>query len=313
MPALAVLVVGLAVIAGSALWLAWTTGGEIRYTADHAGTRPMWHAWIPVLAGLVLTRLVPPRPPRAGGAPVTRELRLQAGVLLAAAALFAVSLRLVTAGGHGAEPAHTILKLVLLVAVPLLLFRLTRRGAPDREVAAPARRDVSDREAVPSSRTARRDATPGRDVRERPSAWRRYGPAVPVAAWIVLSFAGPFARPYGDWTTGLDPVTVLVTVVAVFVLNALLEEVFYRRWLQTRWEHLLGPWPATVLASLAFAAWHIGIQGTGDLPTDLASVFAGQGVQGLFLGYLWSRYRLMWPILTVHGAMNAAPTLLGLL
>ncbi|MEU4392264.1 CPBP family glutamic-type intramembrane protease [Kribbella sp. NPDC023855] len=27
-------------------------------------------------------------------------------------------------------------------------------------------------------------------------------------------------------------------------------------------------------------------------------------MQGLFLGYLWSRYRRMWPLITVHGAVN---------
>ncbi|MFF3442414.1 CPBP family intramembrane glutamic endopeptidase [Streptosporangium sp. NPDC002721] len=102
-------------------------------------------------------------------------------------------------------------------------------------------------------------------------------------------------------------------MIVVFAVNALLEEVFYRRWLQTRWEHLIGRRPAIVLASLVFAAWHIGIHGTGHLPTDLATVFVHQGVQGLFLGYLWSRYRLMWPILTVHGAINAGTVLLGML
>lgn len=56
----------------------------------------------------------------------------------------------------------------------------------------------------------------------------------------------------------------------------------------------------------------IGIQGTGSLPVDLASTVVNQGVQGLFLGCLWSRYRLMWPILAVHGAMNLAPTVLAL-
>jgi uncharacterized protein len=108
-------------------------------------------------------------------------------------------------------------------------------------------------------------------------------------------------------------VILLATLALVFLLNSLLEEVFYRRWLQTRWEHLLGRWPAIVLAALLWAAWHVGIAGTGDLPTDLASVFVNQGVLGLFLGYLWSRYRAMWPLLVVHSAMNAAPTLIGLL
>ncbi|MFC4059015.1 CPBP family intramembrane glutamic endopeptidase [Planomonospora corallina] len=287
MPSLGVLIAGLAALSGSALWLALTAGGEIRYTADHADTRPMWHVWIPALVGLVLTRLMP-SPPRAApvdGAPATRRLHLQAGVLLASAVLFAVALRLVTDSGRGAEPAHTVLKLVLLLAVPALLFRLSRHGAAHPEA-----------------------------VRERAEAWHRYGPAVPVAAWVVLYHAGPFARPSGgEWAAGLGPAALLIAMIVVFAVNALLEEVFYRRWLQTRWEHVIGRWPAIVLASLPFAAWHVGIHGTGHLLTDLASVLVHQGVQGLFLGYLWSRYRLMWPILTVHGAINAGPVLLGML
>lgn len=286
------LIAGLAVIAGSALWLALNAAGEIRYTADHSGTRPMWHIWIPILAGLALARLTPAPPPPAAGLPVKRGLRLQAGVLLAAAVLFAVALRLVTAGGHNPEPAHTLLKLLLLVALPLLLFRLSRADSADRKPVV---------------------------VRDRAPALLRLAPVLPVAAWFVLAHFGPFARPYGDWTAGLDLVTILITMITVFAVNALLEEVFYRRWLQTRWERLIGPWPAIVLAGLAFAAWHVGIQGSGGgsgpghLGADLASAFVNQGVLGLFLGYLWTRYRLMWPILTVHGAINAAPALLALL
>ncbi|WP_406674920.1 CPBP family intramembrane glutamic endopeptidase [Nonomuraea sp. N2-4H] len=281
LPGLAVLIGGLAVMAGSALWLALTVGGEIRYTADHTGTRPMWHIWIPALAGLMLTRLMP-SPPRRARLPVTRELRLQAGVLLASGVLFAAALRMLADNGFAPEPAHTVLKLVLLLAVPVLLFRLIRVREP---------------------------------ARGRGGGWTRFGPVVPVAVWLVLSSVGPFARPSGDsaWTDGLSPAALLLTMIVVFALNALLEEAFYRRWLQTRWEHIIGRRPAIVLASLPFAAWRIGIHGTGDLLTDLATVVVHQGVQGLFLGYLWSRYRLMWPILTVHGAINAAPTLLGLL
>ncbi|GAA3141803.1 hypothetical protein GCM10010466_35970 [Planomonospora alba] len=282
------LIAGLSVLFASALWLALATGGEIRYTADHAGTRPMWHVWIPVLVGVVLTRLMPSpaRAVPADGAPATRGLRLQAGVLLVSAVLFAAGLRVVTDSGHGAEPAHTVLKLVLLLAVPVLVFRLSRPGVVHRE-----------------------------PVQEGPVAWRRYGPVVPVAAWLVLSHAGPFVRPSGDsaWAADLDPAALLIAMIVVFAVNALLEEVFYRRWLQTRWEHIIGRWPAIVLASLPFAAWHIGIHGSGHLPTDLASVLVHQGVQGLFLGYLWSRYRLMWPILTVHGTINAGPVLLSML
>ncbi|WP_220448837.1 CPBP family intramembrane glutamic endopeptidase [Nonomuraea mesophila] len=274
----AVLGGGLALIAGSALWLVLTGAADIRYSADHGDTVPMWHRWIPVLAGLALVRLVPPRTEPSGGVTGGRGVRVQAGVLLVAALVFAVALR----WSGGGEPTHTVLKLALLSAVPAVLFRWSRRD-------------------------------PVTLVREPLTAWRRYGPAAPVAAWLVLSYAGPLALPASDFAATVDPLTLVVTVVVVFVVNALLEEVFYRRWLQTRWEHLLGPWPAIVLSSLLWASWHIGIQGTGDLPRDLASAFVNQGVQGLFLGYLWSRYRLMWPLLVVHGAVNAAPILLGML
>lgn len=274
------LVAGLAVIAGSAVWLVLNGGIDVRYSADHAGTVPMWHRWIPALAGLVLLRLVPPRAAPVDDAPTGRGVHVQAVVLLVSAVLFAVTLRL----AGGGEPAHTLLKLILLLAVPALLFWLSRRSATDRE-----------------------------PVRERHAAWHRYGPVVPVAAWLALTYTGPLAVPPSDYAAGVGLVTLLVTVGVVFVVNSLLEEVFYRRWLQSRWEEILGLWPAIVLASLLWAAWHVGIQGTGHLSADLSSAFVNQGVQGLFLGYLWSRYRLMWPILVVHGAMNAAPILLGML
>ena len=38
---------------------------------------------------------------------------------------------------------------------------------------------------------------------------------------------------------------------------------------------------------------------------------ANQGVLGVFLGYLWSGYRRTWPLLVVHGALNAAPLLIA--
>ncbi|MER5424778.1 CPBP family intramembrane glutamic endopeptidase [Streptosporangium roseum] len=280
MPALGVLVAGLVLLAGSAVWLALNGATGIRYSADHADTVPMWHRWIPAVAGLILVRLVPPRAAPPASRPAGRGLCIQAIVLLASAVLFAVTLRL----AGGGEPMHTILKAVLLLAVPILLFRLSRRTAPDQGL-----------------------------VHQRSTAWRRYGPVAPVAAWLALTYAGPLAVPPSDYAAGVDLVSLLITFVVVFAVNSLLEEVFYRRWLQTRWEHILGRWPAIVLASLLWAAWHVGIQGTGHLATDLASAFVNQGVQGLFLGYLWSRYRVMWPVLVVHGTMNAAPILLGML
>ncbi|WP_235854545.1 CPBP family intramembrane glutamic endopeptidase [Nonomuraea aridisoli] len=270
------LIGGLLLIAGSAVWLVLNDATGIRHSADHDGTVPMWHRWVPVAAGLLVARLVPATTPPEAHEPPGRALRVQAGVMLAAGVLFAVTLRLV----GGGEPAHTALKLLLLLAVPLVLFRVTRGvrlGAPDA------------------------------------AAWRRYGPVAPVAVWLSLSYAGPTAVPPGSSWAGTSLACALAAVVVVFAVNALLEEVFYRRWLQTRWERILGRWPAVVLVSLLFGAWHVGIMGTGDLTRDLASVFVNQAVQGLFLGYLWSKYRMMWPILVVHGMINVGPSLVRLL
>lgn len=280
-----VLLAGLAVIAGSALWLILTGNIGVRYSSDHDDTVPMWFRWIPAFVGILLVWLVPSgvRPlPYPATTSVQRARNIEAVALLAAAVLFTVALRL----AGGGEPAHTLLKLPLLLLVPATVFWLLRRDTAGR--------------------------APGQ-VRDAQRPLYRAGPAVPVVAWFVLSYATPLATPPSSYASTVDLLTLVGTVVVVFLLNSLLEEVFYRRWLQTRWEPILGRWPAVLLASLLWASWHIGIHSTGRLDVDLASVVVNQGVLGLFLGYLWSKYRLMWPILLVHGAINAAPIAISLL
>ncbi|PFG99031.1 CAAX prenyl protease-like protein [Saccharopolyspora erythraea NRRL 2338] len=240
-----------------------------------------------------------PAPPRTPPYP-------QALVLISAAVAFAVSLRL----AGGGEPAHTILKLALLLGVPATMFWLLRRHHRLRrshDGLHPSREGLRRRHDAPQP--DHRKSEPRTSTEPR----HRFGPLIPVAAWFAISSVGPFATPPSDYGRTVDPVTLLVTIAVVFAVNAVLEEVFYRRWLQSSCEALLGRWPAIVLASLLWASWHIGIQGTGPLPDDLASVLVNQGVQGLFLGYLYSKHRRMWPILTVHGLTNSAPILLGLL
>ncbi|WP_416332407.1 type II CAAX prenyl endopeptidase Rce1 family protein [Laceyella tengchongensis] len=65
-----------------------------------------------------------------------------------------------------------------------------------------------------------------------------------------------------------------------------------------------------MLTSIPWSIWHIKIQHTGYLPADVVMAIANQGVTGLFLGYLWSRYRNMWVLIMVHGIINAPPQLL---
>lgn len=277
--AAAVMIGGLLAFLLSAAWLAATGHTSVRYSADHAETVEMWQRWVPALAGIVVVRLVPYRgQPAAVGPSSAPAARLETTVLVALAATFAVGLFLV----GGGEPAHTAGKLALFVALPLVVLRTRRR------------RGTAWRAEVSGS-----------------SRWRLAGPVLAVLAWGLLAFASPLAVPGSDFASTVTPLELVATVVVVFVVNAVVEEVFYRRWLLSRAQAWLGPWPAIVLSSLLWSLWHVAIQGTGDLDVDLASAVVTHAPMGVFLGYLWSRYRMMWPLLVAHGALNAVGLFLG--
>lgn len=285
----AVLAVCIGAILLSALWLLLTGNTGIRYSADHADTVPMWTRWVPALAGVLLVRLIPPSlnipNPLAG---LDRgKLLAQARTLVALAVAFSVLLYVAVAATGVAEPWHILLKLVLLLAAPVILLRLLR---PTQDLS----RDTPGVSSGPDRR------------------WRWVGPVLPVAAWFGLSYLSPLAVPYGRAPTA-DAATLIATVIVVFLVNAVLEEYFYRVWLQTRLELFLGRWPAVLASSILWASWHAAIQGQGRLDLDLASVVVNLGVVGLFLGYLWARYRTVWALLIVHGAMNSAPLFLAML
>ncbi|WP_194835686.1 CPBP family intramembrane glutamic endopeptidase [Nocardia sp. XZ_19_369] len=124
--------------------------------------------------------------------------------------------------------------------------------------------------------------------------WLRPMPTVVTFLALFTLFKGPY--------TGAPPD--LIAVLGVFLLNAVLEEIFYRVWLQTRLEATVGRWPAIVVSSLIFAAWHVKIHGGNGFGIDLAATFVHVGGYGLFLGYLWSRYRNPWLLFLVHGIIN---------
>nr|WP_249361839.1 CPBP family intramembrane glutamic endopeptidase [Gordonia araii] len=135
------------------------------------------------------------------------------------------------------------------------------------------------------------------------SAWWR--PAAPVAAYVVAFLLVAPTRP--PLLAGLPVVDAVLVLLIGFGINAVLEEFFYRRWLLDRWREILGPWPAIALSSVVFALWHVAIQGTGEPIRDVANALAYQGVSGVFLGFLWVRFRMMWPLLVIHGIWNANP------
>lgn len=264
-----VLAAGTAIYGGALLVVAFAGDGRLRYTADNADTVPMWHPWIPTVVGiaLVLLNRHPPAPPACDA--IGKRVRVEAVALLALALCFTVLLDVL----GPQEPRYTVLKLGLLLCGPAAVFAVTRRWTQ----------------------------TPARQ--ERRAGWL---PLLPVIGWSTCHLLLSATRPAGE--SGMEPLTLVVVVVIGFLLNAVLEELFYRRWLQSRWTVLLGGvWPAIVLSSIVWASWHIAIQGGGDLLADLANVIANQGVTGLFLGLLWQRYRVLWPLLVVHGLMNVNP------
>lgn len=265
--AVTVVVLGCYLVAAVVLAATGTT--ELRYSADHRGTVPLWHIWLPVAAALVLVRMVPPRlAPRDPLAGVDEHrVHRETWWCVAAAAAFAAALPAL--GTPPPDGWYVGLKLVLLAVLPAALLHDN-----------------------------------GRLPVQPLQGWHRFAAGVPVAVWLVLAWAGPFSRP------STAQVTVIV-LVALFLLNAVAEEMFYRRYLQTRLEHRVGRWPAIGAASLLWAVWHLAIHSTGNAPVDVASVLAHQGVLGLLLGYLWARYRRLWPLLVLHGAINAPPALLA--
>jgi uncharacterized protein len=278
------------------LWAAGATAVES--SADEYGAHPLWKLTLPVLVGLALARLVPPRLPR----PVLDEVRpalrgrpvgWEAVALLACLAAFLLLLLVTGRPTDPEDPAallYPVGKVVLFLVVPLIALRLTRPAGP-----------------APSPGLA------GIAVRLSP-AWR-WGGLLAVAAALCLGTFGPLAPP-PPAAQDLPSVEVLVVgMIVTFLTASVLEEVFFRVWLQTRLELLLGPWAGVVMASLAFGVMHVvSHQALGPPVLTLAQVIAVQGVAGLLYGYLWMRYRNVWLVILLHTGVNSlalAPALLA--
>lgn len=260
-------VLGIGAIGASSLATA-LSGRGLRYTADSLETIPWWQPWAPVVAGLLVAFAVRPRGTAADGAAAPPDPRPQAWILLACGVAFAAGLILL----GPAEPTYTVLKLALLLAVPAAVFALDRRWGrrwPD------------------------------------PTARAGWTPVPAVIAYLAVYLA--LSSRQEDFLAGVPFLDAVLLLLVGFAMNALLEEVFYRRWLLTRWRAVLGPWAAVALSSVVWAPWHVAIQGSGDPALDAMNVLANQGVSGLFLGFLWLRYRVMWPLLVIHGVWNADP------
>lgn len=267
-----------AVVASCLLTLLVKDQWEVRPSADSAQSQPVWQLWIApslgALAILLMRACTRARPTWQLDPLQRRRVDVEAGLLALCAFAFAATLV-----GFGArDPLYFVAKVVLLVVLPGLVLIVGRRACGPLSTPAPADSSLS--------------------------------AAAPVAVWAAAAYATPLAPHPVD--LGMDAVGVALVLGGGFVVNAVVEEVFYRRWLLTRLQPIAGTAAAILWSAIAWSAWHAAIQGVGSLDVDLAAVIARHLAMGVFLGLLWTRHRRMWPILTVHGLLNSVPVLLEL-
>ncbi|MEW2357054.1 CPBP family intramembrane glutamic endopeptidase [Spirillospora sp. NPDC029432] len=257
---------GAAVFVLAYAWLLLNGETEIAKSADPgAAGSSLWAVALPPLAAILLARAVPPKDePPLPLAESPRD-RLRKETGALLASAIVVACLLPFSGD-----AYPLVKVVVLLLAPLIAFKIIRGGGGKARV-------------IPA-----------------PAAW--VAPLPAVAAWFVLSQVWPFAVPLTQELP--DPITLVVASLITLLTASVLEEVFYRAWLQTRLEALYGRWPAIMVSSLLFALMHSDRLDAAAPLTGLAAIVAAQGLFGLMLGYLWSRYRNIWVIIFIHVTTN---------
>lgn len=268
-------------IFAAVLWLVWTGNLNIRYTADREEVIPIWHSMLLAFLGIVLIRMIPYKSQDSMYFQhmEKKHLVFQSIVLLLSGVLFTVSLITIDQQGLHFQLYYVTFKLTTLLFIPLILLLIYRKMTGGQQD----------------------------NISAKPRTHRHViAPLIVIVVWCYLKFYSPIAQPEGA-IVGTDTTELLLLVLIGFVINSVLEEVFYRVWMQTRLEALLGRWPAILLVSILWSIWHITIQGNGQWDIDVATVIANHGVTGLFLGYMWARYRKIWVIILIHGLMNASP------
>lgn len=267
---------GLILIFITAAWIMIQNEGLIEFSADHDVTIPFWHNWV-ISGGLLLLILLLPGS-SSGNNPFTNENRKvlvrQSTILTTLAILLFIGLVLVP--GDGSSIYFPVFKILLLLTGPVVMFSIYKEK-------------LSKNNRL-SSHTYLKD-----------NQWLY--PSIVTIVWIILYFFSPLASPeVPEYEMGL---TVLIIGASFsFLMNSVLEELFYRVWLQTRLEALLGTWPAIMVSSLLWAIWHMAIQGGESADISFSNVIVNQGVEGLFLGLLWAKYRNVWVLIIIHGLIN---------
>lgn len=208
----------------SALWLIWTGETNIRYSGDHKGTMPFWNKWIPVIVGILLVRFLPFHHknynPLQQSEP--RRIMIQTIVLLLSGSLFTISLLTTNLEGMALQLWFIIFKIILLLFTPLMLilfYKSNRKKEQPKSV-----------KSIENNR------------------WYRFTPLIVIIIWGYFNFFSTFSTQFVS--ARMEPTVLLLILLVGFLINSVLEEIFYRVWLQTRLELLLGTWPAILLTSL---------------------------------------------------------------
>lgn len=236
--------------------------GVIASSDSTAATPALWTLLLPSAAGIVLTLLLPRHPEPLPAQAVDRGR-------LIVSTLGLLGLLLVFTVGTGLVPwrneDYILAKAVLLMALPGLLVLTVRRAVR---------------------------------IHRGSGAWRWWAPAVVVVVWFLLAELAPWNPIYdpGD----VDPTFLIIAATATALTASVGEELFFRRWLQTRLEAGLGVWAGIGVTSVLFGLMHLGSHGTGQIWLDVAQVIAVQGTFGWFVGVLWWRYRNLTMVILVH-------------
>lgn len=256
------------------VYLLLSGNGEVTTSSDAgAPSTSLWTVIGPLAAGLVVALLVPPR--STGLAPPAARPLRETWVMVGAAVGFPVVVGGVVLAGVPNGGWYALVKLVVLLAVP------------------------------PAALLAWRKAGPPKQRWHGPARWLWPLPA--VAVWAYTEYFSPWRAPALDPADYPDLVETAIIATLTFLTASILEEVFYRRWLQTRLESRLGSAAGVVLTALLFAGMHLPTHHPhADPIADVAGVLAFQGVFGLLTGVLWARHRNIWIVIAVHAATNAA-------
>ena len=262
------------VVVGAVLWVAslrvlLITSPSGTAIASDPGAQPVayWVTLMPVVVGIILTLLLPRSSPSR---PVTVSSRRSFRVTTTGLVVLAVLFPVLTVAVPLVGESYVLGKLLLFMIVPAILL-LAVRGS------------VS--------------------IRWRKDASRWWAPAVVVVVWTLLSQVAPW-NPVFD-PTGIDTGFLVTAAIATAITAGVGEELFFRRWLQTRLEAVLSAWPGIVVISLTFALMHLGSHGSGAPVLDIARVVVIQGSFGVFVGVMWWRYRNLTAIIVVHVVSNS--------